>query len=235
MRPHETIAPRRFHARHAQLVRSANRSQVGLEIRRSSAAPSRLLTHDDMTTPTSPRSWGARCLRSCIATWKPGSAPELSGGARRRSLLLRCAPKSVGATTSGDLRVACGRWHGARSWIVEIRASAHQRCRHRRTALMPARVRRFLRFPSRDSNRAGERLRGDGRSGVPGQGAGDADGARNADGNILDLRIRDQRSPEMGPWHEHQGCASVATPLMRRSSASTGPATCSVPPSTGHL
>ena len=42
-------APRRFHARHAQLVPSANRSQVGLEIGHAGAALSRLLTYDDMS------------------------------------------------------------------------------------------------------------------------------------------------------------------------------------------
>ena len=37
-----------------------------------------------------------------------------------------------------------GRWHGARGGSIGFRASAHRRCRHRRTALMPARMRRFL-------------------------------------------------------------------------------------------
>ena len=153
------------------------------------------------------------------------------------------APESVGATTSGDLLVACGRWHGARGWLVGFRASAHQRCRHRRTALMPARARRFFRFhlgtrteirrttatrtePERD---AAETV-----GPTTGQGPGDAARRSRCSANILELRseIKDLR---MGPWHEHQGCASVATSLMRRSSGSTDPATGSVPPATGHL
>ena len=57
----------------------------------------------------------SQCLRE-VSRW-PASRRRMlvthCGSGAPASPMARCAPKSVGASTSGDPRVACGRWHGA--------------------------------------------------------------------------------------------------------------------------